>query len=100
MVVVLGGEVERDGKMGGEVGGGEMCGGKGGGGTARPLRVEENLGLGIIQSRQGQVQPASPIRRQEGGSGPEYGMARGREDEDMGGGRGVFMTSSCRLISG
>lgn len=75
------GGVERDGKKGGEVGGGEMCGGNEGGGMARPLRVEENLGLGIIQSRQGQVQPASPIRRQERGCGREYGMAEGEEGE-------------------
>lgn len=31
---------------------------EGEGGTPRPLRVEENLGLGMIQSRQGQPQPA------------------------------------------
>lgn len=44
--------------MGGEEDGrgGERKGGVGG--TPRPLRVGENLGLGMIQSRQGQPQPA------------------------------------------
>lgn len=37
---------------------GEGAAGGGEGATPRPLRVEENLGLGIIQSCQGQVQPA------------------------------------------
>lgn len=56
----------------------------------RPLRVEENLGLGIIQSRQGQPQPAH-----------RYGSRMQSESEGIlivNG--GVFMTSSCRLISG
>lgn len=73
------------------------CVGEGEGGeAARPLRVEENLGLGIIQSCQGQVQAAVPDTRIWDG-GEEEGAAGGKGEEE---GPRVFMTSSCRLISG
>lgn len=59
--------------------------------TPRPLRVEENLGLGIIQSRQGQPQPVLRYGSRMP-SESEYGILIVNG--------GVFMTSSCRLISG
>lgn len=79
--------VEHDGKC-------KQGDGKGGEkGMPRPLRVGENLGLGINQSRQGQPQPALRYGSRMP-SESEYGILM-----EMGGGR-VYTTSSCRLISG
>lgn len=65
-------------------------------GTPRPLRVRENLGLGMIQSSQGQPQPALRYGSRMP-SESEYGILIERE---RGGAVGAFMSSSCRLISG
>lgn len=61
--------------MGGEDDG--QGGGGGGDWTPRPLRVGENLGLGMIQSHQGQPQPALRYGSRIP-SESEYGILRER----------------------